>query len=244
MSLSGAGWPAGGLVSGAGTAAGRADRSGERTDPVPGGVRPVAPAQAAGERAGRGAADRRAAGHAEAGRPDAGRPEAGRRDVGGADAGGTDAGRANPGRANPGDRGAPDGRGAAGPGGRGLVPVGAAQPPVRPGGSPHQRVPVASVPQLSAPIGVATGLGLQTAGASAPALRAPGSWSDGIWPAGAAVEGALQPWALAGADWTSGRTPGGGAAPTEAAAVSDSYRKRGGLPQTGVAVGRIFRVSV
>ena len=270
MSASGAGWAAGGLgsgslVLGAGTAAGRIDRSGERTDPVPGGVRPVAPAEPAGERSGRRAEDQRAsgdseAGHPEAVRPEAGRPKSGRLEsvtvgAGGADAGSLDAARLDAGRRDAGRWGEPDlaldragvGRVA----GRGLVPVGAAQPPTP---TPTRRevllddrLPVASAPQLPAPIGAATASALKIAVASDPAIPAPrgwgaGIWSSGIWDIGGAADGAIQPRAMADVGGTSGRPRGRGAPP--AAAVSDSYRRRGGMPPVGVASGRIFRVSV
>jgi hypothetical protein len=127
-------------------------------------------------------------------------------------------------------------------GGRALVPVSPAGVPAAlhhaashhgatghgvPGqGVPGQgghgaRVPAGTAPRLSVPVAADGALAVQVAGgAEAVAARETGS--------GAGARGESWP----------GRAPG------SAAAASDSYRRRGGLPPMGMGSGMIFRLSI
>jgi len=219
MIASGAGWPAGGHGSGAAKTAGRIDRAGDRVDPVPGGVRPVQPAAPLGARTDRGTPPRAGPGDAEAGR-DAPRLPGGRRDAGE-------------------------------PGGRALVPAGPARSPAGPAGSASEArgVAIASAPRPSAPITIGPRVGLRIGAGFGPDAVGPGEprpvgpdFGDSV----GLVRRVDGPPAVDGQGVRGSSELVGGrrALPAEVAAVSDSYRRRGGLPPIGLGRARIFRLTV
>lgn len=149
-----------------------------------------------------------------------------------------DAGHGAP-EGGPRDRAQPSADAPGQPGGsRALVPVPSTPPPAawgysgagqggsgvggpRSGAHHSARVPVATAPRLSVPVAADAALAVQMVG-SAEAMAARGTGSDAQ---------------ARGESWS--RT-----APASTAAASDSYRRQGGLPPTGLGSGVIFRLSI
>ena len=235
MIASGAGWPAGGSGSGAGVSGGSSGRRGAHAGHGDEAVRPVQSTDALTDRS-RG--DRTA-------RPSQTQQDAAQDAAHGASHGSSHA--ASQGVSRDRAQASADAPGQPG-GGRALVPVSPAGVPAAfhhgashhgaaghgasgrgasgqgasgQGGGHGARVPVATAPRLSVPVAADGALAVQVAGgAEAMAARETGS--------GAGARGDSWP----------GRAPG------SAAAVSDSYRRRGGLPPMGMGSGVIFRLSI
>lgn len=220
MITSGAGWPAGGPGSSAGTSASGVGRPGDRPEGRGDAVRPVLPTDALNPRGG---------GRANAWRQDAGHQQSGHQDAGHQHVGHQHAGRQEAGRVE-GSADAPDERTAPGTeppapatgSSRALVPVGSAHPPLSGyGGRASVHVPVASAPQLTVALSAPAKLMLHAAGGGDPSARTGGATGG--------VESRESPI----------RIPRG-----TATVASDSYRRHGGLPPLGIENGRIFRVSI